>query len=394
MNHPSLQTTYMYFDSLRRLLVALSALGLLLIAGCSGPTSAGHGAATKENSDKNAAIPADEELLRQIDDALEFTFNRRLDTKVNAAWQIIHGCVPYREEFLIRHEGQDVRAIEFLFNGGTVEGWEFEPGIVLDPATGRRGLRAITQPGSNRAQGHEDQWLGYLSGCQLPLDTKINVGEQTYTLADYLAQIEHDVPRNLLQEYSWTLMALATYRDYNYTWTASDGKEWSVAKLVEIELDHDVNSSACGGSHRMVGLTMALNKCKAQGGELEGVWKRLDERVTALIEKVQEYQNADGSLSSNYFNRPGKSVDLADAMGSAGHVLEFLMVALDDEQVREPWVTRAVLTQCKMFRSTKKVDLECGGLYHSASALRLYRERRFGSRTFIAAVEPMAPAIR
>jgi hypothetical protein len=177
-------------------------------------------------------------------------------------------------------------------------------------------------------------------------------------------------------------MALAYYRDYNYTWTAGDGNPWSLAKLVEIELDHDVASSPCGGSHRMVGLTMALNKCKAQGGKLEGVWQRLDERVREMVARVKEYQSPDGALSSNYFNRPGKSVDLADAMGSAGHVLEFLTVALDDEQLREPWVTRAVLAQCKMFRQTKKVDVECGALYHSASALRIYRERVYGPKTF------------
>jgi len=377
----------MYFDSRLRCLVAgvLPVLTICLLAGCLGSVPSGPAAPTSKSTTGTKSpggLLSDDELKRQVDEALDFTFSRRLNTKVNAAWQIVHGCVPFKEEFVIRHGDQDVRAIEFLFGGGTVEGWEFEPGIVLDPETGRRGLRAIPRPGSNRGQGHEDQWLGYLSGCRMPLDTKITMGGNAYTLADYLAQIEHDIPRNVEKEYSWTLMALSTYRDYDYTWTAGDGNPWSIAKLVEIELDHDVHTSPCGGSHRLVGLTMALNKCKEQGGKLEGVWQRLDDRIYDMVGKVKDYQSADGSLSSNFFNRPGKSVDLADAMGSAGHVLEFLMVALDDEQIQEPWITRAVQAQCKMFRSTKKVDVECGGLYHSASALRIYRERRFGPRTF------------
>jgi len=356
-------------------------LGLIVVVailGC-GPVAP---TTTSVQNATNDGAPSQDEIKRQVDDALDFTYTRRLDTKVNAAWQIIHGCIPYKQEFLIRHNGEDVKAIEFLFGGGTVEGWEFEPGIVLDPATGRRGLRAIPRPGSNRGQGHEDQWLGYLSGCHMPLDTKITVNGEAYTLDDYLAQIEHDIPRNVQQEYSWTLMALATYRPYDYKWTAGDGNEWSIEKLVEIELDHDVFTSPCGGSHRMVGLTMALNKCRQQGGKIEGVWKRLDDRVHELVAKVKEYQNADGSLSSEFFNRPAKSADLASAMGSAGHVLEFVLVASTDEEIKEPWITRAVLAQCKMFRSTKKVDVECGGLYHSASALRIYRERMFGPRTF------------
>ena len=211
----------MYFDSFRWSLVAL----LMLACGCGTAPPAADLPVNKAANAVPPAIPSDEEIKRQVDDALNFTFTRRLDTKVNAAWQIIHGCIPYKLEFLIRHNDQDVRAIEYLFGGGTVEGWEFEPGIVLDPATGRRGLRAIPRPGSNRGQGHEDQWLGYLSGCNMPLETTITVGDVTYTLADYLAQIEHDVYRNAQQEYSWTLMALATYRDYDYEWTAGDGPE-------------------------------------------------------------------------------------------------------------------------------------------------------------------------
>lgn len=370
----------MYFDSIRW---SLAALVIAAAAGC-GLTADSTIPVKNAANAGPPAIPSDDEIKRQVDDALKFTFTRRLDTKVNAAWQIIHGCIAYKQDFLIRHDGQDVKAIEFLFGGGTVEGWEFEPGIVLDPATGRRGLRAIPRPGSNRGQGHEDQWLGYLSGCKMPLETTITIGDVTYTLADYLAQIEHDVPRNMLQEYSWTLMALATYRDHDYQWTAGDGNTWTIPKLIETELEYDVNDSPCGGSHRMVGLTMALNKCKAQGGKIEGVWKKLDDRVQELVARAKEYQNADGSLSSEFFVRPSKSADIAKAIGASGHVLEFVLVASDDEQIKEPWITRAVLAQCKMFRATKKVDLECGGLYHSASALRIYRERMFGPISFAA----------
>jgi hypothetical protein len=384
----------MYFDGRRLSLVALAFLAL--VAGCSDailpkpealPLTT-TGGEPREGSD---------DLKRQIDEALADTYHRRLDTKVNAAWQIIHGCIAYKQDLLIHHEGRDLRAIEYLFGGGAVEGWEFEPGVMLP--TGRRGLRAIPRPGSTRGQGHDDQWLGYLSGCQMPLDTTLIVGGETYTLADYLGQIEHDVYRNALREYSWTLMALATYRDYDYRWTAGDGKEWSIAKLVEIELEHDVNASPCGGSHRMVGVTMALNKCKAQGGRIEGVWQRAHDRVLDLVATAEEYQNADGSLSSNFFARPGKSVDLAAALGSAGHVLEFLMVALDDEEIKQPWITRAVAAQCRMFRATKQVDVECGGLYHSASGLRIYRERMYGPCEFgpvssAATTAPTAPQTR
>ena len=93
-------------------------------------------------------------------------------------------------------------------------------------------------------------------------------------------------------------------------------------------------------------------------------------------------QNPDGSLSSNYFLRPGKSADLAVAMGSAGHTMEFLATALDKDELQQPWVKHAVLDVCKLFRKTKPVDVECGALFHAAHGLVLYREKVFGPRTF------------
>jgi hypothetical protein len=357
--------------------------GLALLAGCSPELSDSSPLPVPHAKPVGDTLGSDE-LLKQLDDALEFTYTRRLNTQEHAGWQILHGCLAYQREFLIEHEGKEVPAVDFLLSGGKITGWDFEPGIVLDEATGRRGLRAITQPGTKTGQGHEDQWLGYLSECKLSLDEDITVNGQTYKVADYIAQIEYDVPRNVQKEYSWTLMALTQYRNHDYTWTASDGNEWSIARLVEIELGHELESSPCGGTHRMVGLTLAYNRFKQQGGQDEGVWQQLHDRIEKCIENAQKFQNDDGTLSSNYFLRPGRSVDLADSMGSAGHVLEFLMIALDDQRLQQPWVKRAVQAQCKIFRVTKKVNIECGALYHAAHGLRLYRERVYGPRTFAA----------
>jgi hypothetical protein len=132
----------------------------------------------------------------------------------------------------------------------------------------------------------------------------------------------------------------------------------------------------------MTGLTMAFNRHVAAGKPVTGAWKKLSDRINECIDKARQYQNSDGSLSSNYFARPGKSADLAICMGSAGHVLEFLATAMDKDQLQQPWVKRATLDMCKTFRKTKPVDVECGALFHAAHGLVLYREKVFGPRTF------------
>jgi hypothetical protein len=339
------------------------------------------------------ALPDDTELLRQIDDALEYTFNRRrlsvgATASDQAAWQIVHGAVAFRREFLVSDGGRDVSAVDYILSGGKMKGLDLRRGDLLDEATRRYGITTVVAE-DKMGQGHVDQWLGYLSDCHLALDEPIVVEGEQHMMADYIDQAKLDVYKNPTQEYSWTLMALTAYYPTDHKWKAGDGSEWSIEKLVEIELGHNLENSACGGTHRMAGLTMAFNRHVEAGGSLTGVWKQLEERIAECVQKAKEFQNPDGSLSSNYFARPGKSADLAICMGSAGHVLEFLTIAMPKEQLQEPWARRATLDVCKLFRKTKPVDVECGALFHAAHGLVLYREKVFGPRSY---AEPIKPA--
>jgi hypothetical protein len=370
---------------------------VLMTVGCGGGVGEKPSAEATPVVNKNvakadtSAVPNDDEILRQIDEALEYTYDhRRLSvgptSNDQAAWQIIHGALAFKREFLVTDGSRDISAVDYILAGGKMKGLDLRRGDLLDSnnsdkATKRYGIATVVAE-DKMGQGHVDQWLGYLSDCKLPLDEPIVVEGEKHTIADYIDQAKLDVHKNPTQEYSWTLMALTAYYPTDYTWKASDGSEWSIEKLVEIELGHNLDASACGGTHRMTGLTMAFNRHVAAEKPVTGAWKKLSERINECIEKAKQYQNSDGSLSSNYFARPGKSADLAICMGSAGHVLEFLTTALDKEALQQAWVKRATLDMCKTFRKTKPVDVECGALFHAAHGLVLYREKVFGERTF------------
>jgi hypothetical protein len=321
-------------------------------------------------------LPTGDAVRRELDEVLEATFQRKLSLRQHAAWQILHGALAFGREFRVDRDGESVSAVDYLLAGGQINGWTTEPG--------ERGLRARLEAGSKTGQGHADQWLAILAQCNLTPDQTIPVADRVYTMRDYVAQVQWDVPRNVQQEYSWTLIGLTTYLPAQATWEASDGQTWSIEKLMEMELDQDLNASACGGTHRLIGLTMALNRHLDQGGQLEGVWQRADEVIQRAIQKAQEFQNPDGSFSTNYLERPGRSPDLAKNLGTTGHVLEFLTLAMNDDQIREPWVTRAVMSLCDVFRKTRDIPLECGALYHAAHGLVLYRTRFFGARSYAA----------
>ncbi|MGE3778709.1 MAG: ADP-ribosylation factor-directed GTPase activating protein isoform b [Pirellulaceae bacterium] len=325
-------------------------------------------------------LPDEGALQRRLDETLDLVYrDRRLNVRDHAAWQIVHGAVAFGRDFPMEREGEIVSAVDYLLAGGTMKGWNLQPGDLLG---GRPGLRAVLEAGSKTGQGHYDQWLGYLSGCNLSPDQSIVVDGKTYTLSDLIAQVEWDVPRNAAQEYSWTLMGLTAYHPTDYRWTASDGQEWTIERLVNIEAEQDLRTSACGGAHRLCGLTLAYNRHKTQGGQDTGGWKLAKDRIEQSVKTAREYQNSDGSLSSNYLDRPGRSADLVENLGATGHIFEFIVLAVPDSEIRAAWIQHAALFLCDVLQRTKNVPLECGALYHGAHGLVLYRERLFGSRAF------------
>jgi hypothetical protein len=332
--------------------------------------------------------PDPEIVKRSIDEVLQYTINmRRLNTIDHGAWQVLHGVLAFQREFPIQigRSGEIQPAVDYLLGGGALDGWTLRPWTTFDD--GRVGIKAILAPGSKRGQGHADQWLAYLAQCALPADQPLEVAGRTYTISDVIRQIQYDVSTNSENEYSWTLIALSAYLPSNVEWKAADGKMWNIERLVDIELDQDLYASACGGTHRMIGLTVAVNSHLAGGGSITGPWVEAERLIQRCIDDARSMQNPDGSFSAHYFQRPGQSADLATTLGTTGHILEFLSLALSSEQIDQPWVERAAMKLCDSIKSMDDIAPECGALYHAAHGLVLYRERRFGPHTYMTKTE-------
>ncbi|MGV3486551.1 MAG: ADP-ribosylation factor-directed GTPase activating protein isoform b, partial [Planctomycetaceae bacterium] len=318
--------------------------------------------------------------------------HRQLSTDTHGAWQILHGVLAYGRDFKIRGPEGEVVAIDYLLRGGTVKGFELRSGdrfddadvtataknaggTVQDEAAETRGIRTELDPGSKLGQGHRDQWLAYMAACKLPPDQVIQTLDGPRRIALWVRQIEWNVPLNFEREYSWTLLSLLPYRQTSHRWTARDGNDYSIESLLRSEIDQLSPDSACGGSHRLVAISTALNHRKAEGAALTGVWADAQELVDNAISQALEFQNDDGSFSSNYFERPGWSLDLATAIGTTGHTLEFIAVGGDDSIIGDQAVKDAAAKLCEQLEQTSHVDLECGALYHALSGLQVYRRR-------------------
>ena len=345
--------------------------GLLAAGGCNRePAASPISAATGDLVDVASLCERIDAVLAHARDG------RRLNTTDHAAWQVVHGILAFGDAFPVDHEGTTSPALDYLLTGGRLTGWTLRPGS--------EGVVAVLDPGSKTGQGHPDQWLGYLSQFSLeglPLDATLSAGGATYQVSDLLAQAQHDLRPG--QEATWTLMAFYTYLPVDASWTAGDGTEWTLEKLVSMEAAADLAESACGGSHRLYGLTVAINRYLAATGlkaaDLAGGWAEAEARIQAAIENARRFQQPDGSFSTSFFERPTTSPDVFAKIGSSGHTFEFLAMALEQERLDEPWVRRGADALVTLLEQTADVPVECGGLYHAAHGLVLYRARMCGT---------------
>lgn len=311
----------------------------------------------------------------RIDRALAHARDRRLlDARVNGAWQVVHGILAFGPDLPLATAGGRVEALPWLLDGGELAGWRVRPGP--------HGLSATIDEGSTTGQGHPDQWMGYLARCGrdgLPADTPIAVAGRRFTLADLLTQAQADLRPG--REATWTLMALSRWLPPDASWTAGDGRHWTIEEVATMEARATVDGAACGGAHRLFALAGALDARRralvAAGVDPTptGGWASVQARVDEHVELARTLQQPDGSFSVHFFERPGTSKDLFARLGATGHVFEFLVAALDDDRLAEPWVTRAADRLVTLLEQASDVDVECGALYHACHGLLLYRDR-------------------
>lgn len=385
------------FWSLTQIALVLISLGV--IAGCDdGDASAPVATTTVKHEFPEIS---DDELRDMIDEELRFTFTgRRLTLRHHAAWQILHGALPFGQRFMVYNGDKPVPALDWVLGGNQMKGWTVRHGT--PDLGGRRGLKMVHEPGTKAGQGHEDQWLAVISQSGYASDHPVMFQGEEYQLGDIVRQVMWDVYPG--KECSWTLIGLTRYLGNEYlvdntTWKNSDGEDWSFERLMAMEAEQDIDRSACGGTHRLIGMAMALKRYQKETGksdkELAGGWKAAREKIHQSIVAAERYQQADGCFSTNYFRAPGKSADLSNRINRSGHTLEVLALALEEDRLDEPWVKAAVVNLCDLFRRTRELEIECGTLYHAAHGLIEYRERRFGPWTFpgdedASAAEPAA----
>lgn len=311
--------------------------------------------------------------LDQLEDrAIAETAKRRLTAGMHTPWQIVHGILALRWDFLLMKSpgsSETIRAIEWMASGPSHDGlplWQVTP-------YGGRG-QPFTKPYA--FEGHPTQFMGYMTMADIPENYQFKAdanGEKTITIRDIINDAKMQVKEG--PEITWTLWALSHYEAPDSEWTNAVGEPWSIERLVKIQINEQVITGACGGCHGLFALAHARNKYLASGQPLRGVWLEADQKIKRYIEEARSLQNSDGTFSSNHFKGPGWAADFPTRIATSGHQLEWLMIALPKSRLNEEWVTRAIERVSRDIWEHRRSPSDCGPLYHAVHALVMHRLR-------------------
>lgn len=321
---------------------------------------------------KAPAVPATsiapvDPLDEIVDKAITTTSHRFLDSDVHTPWQILHGLLALRENYVIKQGGKPINAIEWISNGAQYKGahW-FE-------AT-EDGGRAHPYNGTPyEFEGHVNQSLAVIAMCKLPLEYEFMTGSgKTVTMQDMVNHAKLNV--NSLEEITWTLWFLSQYLDQDEEWINNKSEPWSMERLVRMQVKASPYDAPCGGTHGMFALALARNSYLKKHGELRGAWLEADQKLQRYLAAAQRMQNRDGSFATDWFKSTGYSTEFNERIKYSGHMLEWILVSLPQDRLKEQWVRTGVQTLCYDLIRNAREPSECGPLYHALHALVLYKE--------------------
>jgi hypothetical protein len=284
-------------------------------------------------------------------------------TSVRSPWAVMHAILPFGADYELQHGSQKVNAIGWMCHNGTCRTQR----IFTPSKTG-----FIPNVGGG-VQGHQGQFMAIMAQSGVPLDYPIQVGANKFRMED-LVRYEMATCKEK-SELTFKLIGLSYYLDSKKQWRTSDGKVWSIPKLIDEELSQPIVGAACGGTHRLMGYTFAVKQRVAQGLPIDGQFARADKFVKDYVAYTWKLQNADGSFSTAWYERRADEPNDERKVQTTGHMLEWLMYTIPDRDINDPRVQRSIDFLLSRIYDNKDYKWPIGPRGHATRAIALYESR-------------------
>jgi hypothetical protein len=330
--------------------------------------------------DKPSAVSTS--LKDRIEAAIDHVRSRPLRSDLGF-WTIFHGILGLGPEttMLVNPDTKEqFNAVDYICKGNPVRGLRFfVTAHGLDVETAKLPDVPDRDVPIFVGQGHQDQFVCEMVQWGLPADRKFVVEGKNFTFQDFINHTKARASVTQKQELSWAIVIIGQYFGTDITWTNLYGETVRFEDLIRYELNEPMDIAACGGTHRLFGLTWCLYLHRHSGGKLDGVWKDVAAKLEDHKFNAKKNRHGDGSFSTEYFKSPaGNDPTLQIRIGTTGHILEWLSLYLPDDELKAAWLQEAASTLSKMILDTHLDPIEGGALYHAAHGLHLYHDRVFG----------------
>lgn len=310
-----------------------------------------------------AGTPDQQRRMKRVQACLDHYLNNPETTAARSPWAVMHAVLAFGSEYELIGPNGRVNAIGWMCHNGLCRTQRmFTP----------RGASFIPNVGGG-VQGHQGQFLAILAQCQVPPDYPIQIGERKFTVED-LVRYEMATCQEK-SELTFKLIGLSYYLDSNKQWRANDGKVWSLQKLIQEELAQPVVGAACGGTHRLMGLSFAVKQRVLQGQPIQGQYVRAVKFINDYIDYTWRLQNPDGSFSTNWYEGRGNEPKAERKVQTSGHMLEWLMFTVSDSELRSPRVQKAVDFLLDHIYEKRETKWPIGPRGHATRAIALYAAR-------------------
>jgi hypothetical protein len=312
--------------------------------------------------------PELEALRDKVRRVLAMYYPRHQNAESNNAWEVMHAIIAYGVDTQIYkegHGGEKVNAVGHLcfnypcagdrmlfVNNGKIEA--------------RRGVGV---------QGHHGQFLAILAQSHVKADYPMYVSGQNFTLGDLINYEKETCYAG--EELTFKLISLMHYLDSDDTWKSKDGQDWSIQRLIKEELAQPIRGAACGGTHRLMGFSYAVNKRIQRGKPIVGEFARAQKFINDYHRYTLGLQNPDGSFSTEWFVRKGSNPDVDRRLKTSGHILEWIAFSLPESELRDPRMIKATDYVATILENNPQHIWEIGPLGHGLHALAIYDTRVF-----------------
>jgi hypothetical protein len=325
---------------------------------------------------RQPALSSEMALLREkARKTLAVYRSRMLNTRDNTPWEVLHAAIAFGCDTKMRWAspaGQEVNAIGMLCWNVPMSGYQL---------FSQAGDGTVAAEVGYAVQGHPGQFLGVLAQSHVPIEYPMLVNGRNYTVAD-LVENEKRTCRSGI-ELTFKLIGLSHYLKSDTVWRSASGETWSLSRLIREELQEPINGATCGGTHRLFGLSFAVERRKHRNEPIDGEFWRANKYVEDFQRYAMSLQNDDGSFSTDFFAGRSASPDPERRLWSTGHTLEWLAFSLPADQLDDPMMTKGIgyLSEFLVegnhprFGFTGVRTEVVGSVHHALHALLIYDRR-------------------